>query len=344
MLAAGETTLDEALDVVLAATRADRVSIAALGDDDTFEIVSARGEWLLAPGTRFPLETSTHFDRAAAGDAFIAPSFDRVRRFTRPVDRIVRAYAFEAGGCLPLRHERGVPGALALHYHDAGPDVVVAAELLEPILGTLSHALAHPPAGHLLDVLVCHHDPLVGRGLVRLLEEDGSIRARLSASRGHALSVAAADPPDLVVGDEAFEDARVDEWVGDLRRVGVGAPLVVVATHDTRDNLAAAVTAGAVAYVSRHEVERSLIAAIDAVADGRTWLPPAPDAATAERLTSREQEVLGALDRGLRLQQIAVSLGISHATVKAHVRNIFHKLGASSRAEATYQARGKGLL
>jgi DNA-binding NarL/FixJ family response regulator len=343
-LACGEATLEEALDGVLAATGSARVSVAALGEDDTFEILCARGEWLLAPGTRFPLETSTHFDVAHDGEAFVAASFASLEGFDRPVDRIVRTYGFASGACLPLRHEQGVPGALALHYHEAGEEAEAAAELLEPILGTLSYALAHPAKTSTLEVLVCHDDPLIGRGLAGLLEEAGSVRARFSSTRPSAIRSASEAPPDLVVADHAFEGARVDDWVGDLRRAGIGAPLVVVPTHDTRDNLAAAVAAGAVAYVPRREVEHRLVDAIAAVAAGRTWLPLVDDLGPPERLTRREREVLEALDRGLRLHQIASALGISHATVKAHVRNIFRKLGVSSRAEATHEARLQGLL
>ena len=54
--------------------------------------------------------------------------------------------------------------------------------------------------------------------------------------------------------------------------------------------------------------------------------------------------MLRQLDLGLRLREIAVALGISHATVKAHLRNLFRKLGAGSRAEATHAARRQGLL
>ncbi len=344
-LAAGESSLDEALGSILAATGSERVSIAAIDDErETFEIVSAHGEWLLAPGTRFPLSTSTHFSLAAQRASFVSGNLERDRRFTRPVDKIVREYGFRAGACLPLRHEAGAPGALALHWHEPGSQVEEAAELVEPILGTLSCALAHPTESTPLDALVCHDDPLVRRGLARLLEEDGGVRASLTASRRAALAAASQPPPDLVVADAAFDGTRVDGWIAELRRAGVGAPLLVVATHDTRENLAAAVAAGAVAYVPRNEVESSLLEAVEAVAAGRTWLPPSPDPAPPQRLTSRESEILQGLDEGLRLGQLALDLGISHATVKAHVRNLFRKLGVSSRAEATREARRQGLL
>jgi DNA-binding NarL/FixJ family response regulator len=69
-----------------------------------------------------------------------------------------------------------------------------------------------------------------------------------------------------------------------------------------------------------------------------------PAHAPAPSLTARELEVLRELDRGLRLREIAITLEISHATVKAHLRNVFRKLGAASRAQATHTARLQGLL
>ena len=46
----------------------------------------------------------------------------------------------------------------------------------------------------------------------------------------------------------------------------------------------------------------------------------------------------------MRFRQIADSLGISQTTAKTHARSLFRKLGASSRSEATYTARHRGLL
>jgi DNA-binding CsgD family transcriptional regulator len=68
--------------------------------------------------------------------------------------------------------------------------------------------------------------------------------------------------------------------------------------------------------------------------------PPAPDPG----LTQRERQLLELLEEGLRFKQLARRLGISEATAKTHGRNLFRKLGASSRAEAVHLARERGLL
>ena len=67
---------------------------------------------------------------------------------------------------------------------------------------------------------------------------------------------------------------------------------------------------------------------------------PAPDPG----LTERERQLLELLDEGLRFKQIARRLDISEATAKTHGRNLFRKLGASSRAEAVHLARERALL
>ena len=56
--------------------------------------------------------------------------------------------------------------------------------------------------------------------------------------------------------------------------------------------------------------------------------------AELEKLTSREEEVLRLIGRGLSNKEIAAELGISYNTVVNHVRNTFAKLGIHSRAEA----------
>jgi LuxR family transcriptional regulator, maltose regulon positive regulatory protein len=63
-----------------------------------------------------------------------------------------------------------------------------------------------------------------------------------------------------------------------------------------------------------------------------------------ERLSERETDVLRCLPTMLTAGQIAVELGISVNTVKAHMRSIYRKLGAGRRSEAVVKARDAGLL
>jgi DNA-binding NarL/FixJ family response regulator len=60
-------------------------------------------------------------------------------------------------------------------------------------------------------------------------------------------------------------------------------------------------------------------------------------------LTEREPEVLGLLERGLPVGEIAASLGISAKTVEKHIGSILRKTGARNRTQAAALARGGGL-
>src|SRR5690606_3725912 len=63
-----------------------------------------------------------------------------------------------------------------------------------------------------------------------------------------------------------------------------------------------------------------------------------------EPISERELDVLNCLAEGASNREIADRLSISHNTVKVHMRNIFTKLGVSSRTEATTVALQKGML
>jgi DNA-binding NarL/FixJ family response regulator len=64
----------------------------------------------------------------------------------------------------------------------------------------------------------------------------------------------------------------------------------------------------------------------------------------AALLSGREVEVLGRISLGESNKEAARSLGISPSTVRAHLENIFRKLGCTTRAAATLKALTLGLL
>ncbi len=69
-----------------------------------------------------------------------------------------------------------------------------------------------------------------------------------------------------------------------------------------------------------------------------------PEPSTESPLTSRESEVLGLLSRGIYVDKIARTLGLSVHTIRGHVKNILSKLDSHTQLEAVAKAKASGWL
>ena len=101
--------------------------------------------------------------------------------------------------------------------------------------------------------------------------------------------------------------------------------------------------------VERHARGRTshagLVAELQSLLAGRKLTPPPAGAQPPrEPLSESELRVLRYLPTNLTTPEIASELGISRNTIKAHMRNLYAKLGAHRRAEAVARARALGLL
>lgn len=124
-------------------------------------------------------------------------------------------------------------------------------------------------------------------------------------------------------------------------------PVIVVSGNEEPQVIRRAMAHGASAYIPKSSSTDSMRQAIQAVLEGDTWLPPevatadhrlsADEADIARRvreLTPQQFRVLMMLADGLLNKQIAYELGVSEATIKAHMTAILKKLGASNRTQA----------
>jgi two-component system, NarL family, response regulator LiaR len=132
------------------------------------------------------------------------------------------------------------------------------------------------------------------------------------------------------------------------RAPGVRVIALTASTDEAR--MMGVLRAGAVGYVRKDAEPEILLAAVRAVARGKTYIDPSvarqviQAAAPRDDLTPREVEVLRHLALGLSNKEIADALSIGEETVKTHVGKVLAKLQVENRAQAIVQALKRDLV
>lgn len=196
----------------------------------------------------------------------------------------------------------------------------------------------------MLRVAVMHHDPIVALGLRATLSTQADLAVR------PASNPASVQDCDVVVCDEdaglaIARPARAQRGLHAACR-----PRVLVFGHAAGEqHTRRALAQGVLGYVLPDTSLAELANAVRAVAAGQRYLSSAVALRLAESLchpplTPRESDVLEGLGAGQCNKRIARQLGISVATVKAHVRAVMGKTNAVSRTEAVSVALRRGLV
>ncbi|MED5618892.1 response regulator transcription factor [Ideonella sp. BN130291] len=197
--------------------------------------------------------------------------------------------------------------------------------------------MSHPSPLRLL--LVDDH-PLVRDGL----------RARLGAVPGfevvgeaggadEAVAQAAACRPGIVLMDVGMKQVNGITLTEQLLQRQPELKVLMLSMYDNPEYVQRALLAGARGYVLKDAPASEIVAAIEAVAAGGTFLSPAVSRrlfrgqAPKPVLSARESEILSALGKGLSSKQIARELDLSVRTVEAHRQNIKRKLELEGQAE-----------
>jgi DNA-binding NarL/FixJ family response regulator len=215
-----------------------------------------------------------------------------------------------------------------------------------------------------LKVAVIEDDPRYRHGLETLLAHSAGFS--LAGSFGSAESALRAleqAPHDGRAWDLALMDLQLP-GIGGLeatRRLKALLPqvsVVVFTVFEEPATMLQAICAGADGYLLKKAPAREILAQLHAVAAGGSPLTAdvgrkvlgllralgpgtahdpgaAPDRLD---LTTREQDVLRCLVRGLSYKQVADELGMSLDTVRTHIRAVYRKLQVHSVAEAVARA------
>lgn len=201
---------------------------------------------------------------------------------------------------------------------------------------------------------------ILRQGLRAMLDREPDLRVVGDAGdERSAIAMVAQARPDVVLIDLKLTTEGSCEGLGLCAQVAgrfPGSQLLVLTTFADEWLVREAIRQGAKGYVVKDVDLRELIRAIRAVYRGESafdsrsasavvsWLRREPDAEASAQITPREREILAMLAQGLSNVAIGKRLYISDTTVKFHVTNLMHKLGARRRAEAVYTASKLGLI
>ena len=210
-------------------------------------------------------------------------------------------------------------------------------------------------------VLLGDDHTVLRQGLRKILEDRRDWRVVAEAGNGRdAVREAIEQNPDVAVLDIGMPLLTGIEATRQIVRRAPGVRILILSMHSDQAYVTQAVQAGARGYLLKESAGSELIAAIAAVAAGKTFFSPAvaqvvfddyvrslSERGITDRydaLSEREREVLQLVAEGKSSKEIADVLSISPATVETHRTHLLQKLGLRNTAEVVRYAARRGIV
>jgi len=196
-----------------------------------------------------------------------------------------------------------------------------------------------------IQVMLVDDHNVVRSGLATFLKAYEDMELVGEAKNGlEALNLCHKKKPDVILMDLMMPEM---DGIAATRAILADYPdikIIAMTSFEEEELVHGVLAAGAISYLLKNVTADELASAIRAASLGKSTLSPEATRALVQAirpvkqpsiaLTDREQEVLNLVVQGNSNQQIAETLVISLATVKAHISSILSKLQVSSRAEA----------
>ena len=201
-------------------------------------------------------------------------------------------------------------------------------------------------------ILIADDHPLFRealRGAVQRLLPEASLCEADSVDALYGLVEANPDA-DLLLMDLNMPGAHGFSALVHLRALYPQLPVVVVSAREEPAVMRRALDHGALGFIPKSADSETIGIAVGQVLDGERWAPAAAASAPAmdrdeeavarrlRELTPQQFRVLQMLGEGRLNKQIAWDLGVSEATIKAHVTAVLRKLGVNNRTQAVLMA------
>jgi DNA-binding NarL/FixJ family response regulator len=199
-------------------------------------------------------------------------------------------------------------------------------------------------------ILSVEDHPLLREGLAAIIRGQPDMLLEASVATGkEAIEKFRALKPDVTLMDLRLPDLSGIEAIIAIRSEFPSARIVVLTTSGGDVEIQRAMKAGAHAYLLKTMPGQQILSTIRQVYNGKKIISPEIAAELAQHLSDdplseREAEVLRYAAEGRGNQEIAETLCIAVETVKAHMKHIFEKLGATDRTQAVAIAVRRGII
>ena len=201
---------------------------------------------------------------------------------------------------------------------------------------------------------------VVREGVKLILETNDSFQVIGEAENGEvALQIIEDSKPDVILMDLNMPVKSGLDTIEVLNDKQVDIPVIILTTYNEDELMIKGIEMGAKGYLLKDTSREHLFRTIESAIRGETLLHDEViqkllnkkskkqnviSSSDKLSLTEKELFILQAVAKGFRSKEIAFDMGIAERTVKAHLTNIFNKLGVNTRTEAVAVAMEKGLF
>jgi DNA-binding NarL/FixJ family response regulator len=215
--------------------------------------------------------------------------------------------------------------------------------------------------GEKIRVLLVDDHSLLREAMRSYIEHEKDMQVVGEASDGEeAVRLSSELKPDIVIMDIVMPKLNGIEASKQLKSANPAIAVLILTTYDDDRYILGLLEAGAAGYLLKSARGSTVVDAVRTISKGESVLHPTviakllkhamhAEAASdkmqgGESLSAREMEVIKLAAKGMSNKDIAEALCLTVRTVKAHLSNIFGKLGVASRTEAILKGLREGWL